>query len=265
MIKGFFKLFLSVVLTLLLFSCAYSPEIPLSAGSETAASTKESETALPATQAVQTQVPDTAADIKKSVHIMIDAGHGENDPGATVTYDGVTYKEKDINLSVSLFLRDELILRGYTVFLTREDDSSLLHGRDNIAEILKRRELALEKETDFYISLHCNYFAGAGRAYGPIVFYRGKAEYKAKEIAGILKNSIIEGMKEYPDTRECRATRDDDYAVLKTDSMPTLLFEMGFMTDKSDAMQLFDPEWQRALATAIADGIDTLYEEKYID
>ena len=247
------------------FSCAYLPESPVTDVIETEADTQPPETASPSETDVETQAPDTENEIKKSVNIMIDAGHGEIDPGAVVTYDGITYKEKDINLSVALLLRDELLLRGYTVFLVREDDTSLLHGWDNIEEIKERRAQALEKQTDFYISLHCNSFDGAGRAYGPIIFYREKVDYNAKDFAEILKAAIDGGMKDYPDTRECRVKRDDDYAVLKIESMPTLLFEMGFLTDESDAVQLFDKEWQRALACALANGIDALYEGKYID
>ena len=265
MIKKLFELFLLSFLLFSLFACAYIPQSPLPAKTETGEDTSPSETASVSTSSEETKAPDGTDERKKSVHIMIDAGHGEIDPGALATYDGVTYKEKDINLSVALLLREELLLRGYTVFLTREDDLSLLHGRDNIEEIKERRALALEKETDFYISLHCNSFDGASRAYGPIIFYREKVDYRAKKFAEILKDEISEGMKDYPDTRECRMTRDDDYAVLKTESMPTLLLEMGFLTDERDAMQLVDKEWQASLAKAIADGIDSMYEKKYID
>ena len=256
MMKKFFGFFIASVFVFLLFSCAYAPPSYLPLGSETV---------LPSVSEKETQAPDTQNENKKNVHIMIDAGHGGRDPGAIASYDGVTYREKDINLSISLLLREELLLRGYTVFFTREDDRLLLDGRDNIAEIKARRELALELETDLYISLHCNSFDGEARAYGPIVFYREKANYRARKFADILKNAITEGMKEHPDTRECRMKRDDDYAVLKTDSMPTLLFEMGFLTDRSDAMQLIDTEWQSALVRAIADGIDDMYDNKYID
>lgn len=256
MIKKLFGLFLVSAFAFLLLCCAYVPPSTLPLGSETE---------LPSVSGEDTQAPDTQDEKKKNVRIMIDAGHGERDPGAMATYDGVTYKEKDINLSVALLLRDELSVRGYTVFLTREDDLSMLNGRDNIAEIKARCERALELEADLYISLHCNSFEGDARAYGPIVFYRGKANYQAKEFAEILKSSVTEGMEGYPDTRECRVKRDDDYAVLKTDSMPTLLFEMGFITDRSDAMQLIDEQWQSALARAVADGIDVMYEKKYID
>ncbi|MBE6696027.1 MAG: N-acetylmuramoyl-L-alanine amidase [Ruminococcaceae bacterium] len=265
MIKKFFALLLTSFFAFSLLACAYIPPSPIPSESEAGPETQEKETSAPSETGADTQAPDTADEIKKGVHIMIDAGHGEIDPGAVVKYDGVTYKEKDINLSVALFLRDELALRGYTPSLIRENDESLLHGRDNIEEIKARRTLAVEKETDLYISLHCNSFDGAARAYGPIVFYREKVDYKAKVFAQTLKDSVTEGMKGYPDTRECRMTRDDDYAVLKTESMPTLLLEMGFLTDESDARQLFDAEWQRTLARAIADGIDTLYDKKYID
>jgi N-acetylmuramoyl-L-alanine amidase len=71
-------------------------------------------------------------------------------------------------------------------------------------------------------------------------------------------------MKAFPDTRACRVTRDDDYAVLKVDTMPSFIIEMGFMTDDNDLRLLIDEEWQKAMAMALADSVDSLYEKKYI-
>ncbi|MBQ5800488.1 MAG: N-acetylmuramoyl-L-alanine amidase, partial [Clostridia bacterium] len=172
--------------------------------------------------------------------------------------------EKNINLSVCLFLRDELIARGYTVELIREDDTSLLHGRDNIAEAVARRSMGKHVGADLYLSLHCNSFAGSARAYGPIVFYRGVGDYSPTEMANEIKETVTDTMKAFPDTRACRVTRDDDYAVLKVDTMPSFIIEMGFMTDDNDLRLLIDEEWQKAMAMALADSVDSLYEKKYI-
>jgi N-acetylmuramoyl-L-alanine amidase len=201
---------------------------------------------------------------KSGVVVMLDAGHGDIDPGTLATYSGTTYLEKNINLSVCLFLRDELISRGYTVELIREDDTSLLHGRDNIAEAVARRSMGKDVGADLYLSLHCNSFAGSARAYGPIVFYRGVGDYSPTEMANEIKETVTDTMKAFPDTRACRVTRDDDYAVLKVDTMPSFIIEMGFMTDDNDLRLLIDEEWQKAMAMALADSVDSLYEKKYI-
>ena len=65
--------------------------------------------------------------------------------------------------------------------------------------------------------------------------------------------------------RDARVVADPTYAVLSDKERAAVLLEMGFMTDESDARQLFSAEWQKALAKAVADGIDALYNEKYID
>lgn len=202
---------------------------------------------------------------KNDIIIMLDAGHGDIDPGSLGYVDGKTYFEKDINLSVCLMLRDELIKRGYTVEMIREDDSSLLHGRDNIKEAVARREKGSNVGADLYLSVHCNSYAGSARAYGPIVFYRGVGKYSPEKMANEIMAAITSRMKEFPDTRECRVIRDDDYAVLKIDTMPSFIIEMGFMTDDSDMRMLADTEWQSAMAKSLADGVDSLYEKKYIE
>ena len=202
---------------------------------------------------------------KNDIVVMLDAGHGDIDPGTLGYYGDATYFEKNINLSVCLFLRDELTARGYTVELIRESDTSLLHGRDNIAEAVARRRLGIEVGADLYLSVHCNSFAGSARAYGPIVFYRGVGDYSPEKMANEIKDTVTDAMKSFPDTRECRAKRDDDYAVLKEDTMPSFIIEMGFMTDESDLRMLIDEEWQKAMARALADSVDSLYEKKYIE
>lgn len=196
---------------------------------------------------------------------MIDAGHGEVDPGALGVCEGATYYEKDINLAASLILRDELLKRGYEVFMIREDDTSLLHGRDNIAEAVARRELGSSLDADIYLSIHCNSYAGQARAYGPIIFYNGKTDYNSEVFANELASAVTERTTSlFPSTRACRTIRDDDYAVLKIKNMPSFIFEMGFLTDEGDMLLLKDAEWQKAMALSIADGVDRLCEKKYI-
>ncbi len=219
----------------------------------------------PSVTTVAPSVTEPPENPKNDIVIMLDAGHGDIDPGSLGYVDGKTYFEKDINLSVCLILRDELIKRGYTVELIRDDDSSLLHGRDNIKEAVARRELGQNVGADLYLSIHCNSYAGSARAYGPIIFYRGAGKYSPEEMANEIKEAVTNRMKAFPDTRECRVIQDDDYAVLKVDSMPSFIVEMGFMTDDSDMKMLIDSKWQTAMAKSLADSVDSLYEKKYIE
>lgn len=257
-------IFFAIILCLLLASCSFIPPSSLPHVT-TPSSTGDETTTTPSAPSTTYDGPVVTVPSTKGVSVMIDAGHGEIDPGALGICEGTKYYEKDINLAVSLILRDELLKRGYEVFMIREDDTSLLHGRDNITEAVARRELGVSLEADLYISIHCNSYAGQARAYGPIIFYNGKANYNSEEFASELASAVTERTTAlFPSTRACRTIRDDDYAVLKIKSMPSFIFEMGFLTDEEDILLLKDAEWQRAMAISIADGVDRLCEKKYI-
>ena len=105
----------------------------------------------PSTDATTPTTPPTS----NNITVVLDAGHGENDPGAIIRKSGVEYQEKTINLSVALMLRDELVARGYTVLMIRDDDTSLLHGWDTQGEATARRVYGVDVGADIYVSLHC--------------------------------------------------------------------------------------------------------------
>ena len=210
------------------------------------------------------EIPPVTTVKTNGVLIMLDAGHGENDPGAAGKLDGVSYPEKEFNLDVCLRLKDELALRGYEVLCIRETDTSLLHGWDTQGEAVARRELGASRGVDLYISLHCNSFAGSGRAWGPIIFYNGTSQYKAEKMAKCLQKSLVSGFSDFPTTRACRLVDDGDYIVLKDKKMPSFLIEMGFLTDASDLSLFLSEDWRSAMAKAIADGVDELLEDDFI-
>ncbi len=241
---------------------------PLTPATTTAVTTTAATPTLTLEPSVSAVAPVTTAPITAAtpngITVMLDAGHGENDPGAVGIFDGVEYWEKGINLAVVLKLKDELVLRGYTVLTVRDDDISLLHGWDTQAEAVARRELGVSQGADIYVSLHCNSFSGSGRAWGPIIFYNGKGSYSPARAVGVLQEHITGGFAEYKNMRACRIVDDGDYIVLKNKNMPSFLIEMGFLTDESDLSMLIDGDWQTAMARAIADGIDELYAKKYI-
>ena len=193
--------------------------------------------------------------------IFIDAGHGGNDPGTKGETGGNTYYEKDINLSVSLLLEKELKARGFNVVMSRTTDKAV--------ELSERAPMAKKANADMFVSIHCNSFNG--RAYGPIVFYtdRPNIKYNKKSFANIFSNGFDNLKKMYPAMRASRVKGDselykDGYlAVLANEDIPSVLLEIGFMTDESDLKMMIDPSWQKALASKIADSVEQAYAKGF--
>ncbi len=86
---------------------------------------------------------------KDRIIICIDPGHGGAAAGFECTYDGAVVREKDLNLSIALKLRDELLeYENVDVIMTREDDTGI--------KIRPRVQSALDNQADYLISIHNN-------------------------------------------------------------------------------------------------------------
>ena len=90
---------------------------------------------------------------------MIDPGHGGIDSGSE--NEGIL--EKDINLEISLKLKQALLDKGYRVLMTRSDDTAL--------ELRERSDFANEAEADLFISLHQNCYSQDTSVSGIEVYY----------------------------------------------------------------------------------------------
>lgn len=224
-------------------------------------------TTPPKTESPPKPLPPPEDNHRKEILICLDAGHGLKDPGALGVLSGVTYYEKNLNLSVALLLRKNLAELGYSVLMIREGDTSLLGGSNYNAsykttdEALARRQFAKKKGAQLYLSIHCNAYAGEGRAFGPIVFYNGRADttYKAKSLAEVFSGEMSGLRAAFPATGAPRIREGNSYIVLKDTALPALLIELGFMTDSSDLTLLSRKDWQEACARRLATAVDKSY------
>ena len=124
------------------------------------------------------------AENKENKHIiLIDPGHGGIDGGAK-TKNGTI--EKDINLDISLKLREHLIEKGYEVYMTREDDKEL--DTKKVNDLTQRCKLKKETNCDIFISIHQNMFQQSS-CFGAQVWYSDN------ENSRLLAESIQESMK----------------------------------------------------------------------
>ena len=183
--------------------------------------------------------------------IVLDAGHGGKDEGAS----SGQIKESKLNLILVKKLEKELISRGATVYLTREDDNDLSTTTINRkrSDLYRRAEYINKISPDIYISLHLNSSPSPSWR-GLQIFYTNNNK-ENKEIALSLTNYLKEKLS---NTRE--AKKDSTYYMYKHIKSPGVLIEAGFISNPSDNYLLRDEKYQNKLITLIADSIENYYQ-----
>ena len=207
--------------------------------------------------------------------IVIDPGHGGKDPGA-VSKSGV--KEKTIALDVAKRLKKLLESKGsYRVYLTRETDVYI--------PLEKRTAFANEKEADIFISLHANAHKSR-RARGVETYYlslasdeearataaleNASAEKGIKDLNNILRHILrgakVEESRELARTvqsRLCHHTGSNDrgirrapFIVLIGAESPSILVEMGFMSNILDERLLCNSNYKEKIARALMEAVE---------
>ncbi|SFQ23955.1 N-acetylmuramoyl-L-alanine amidase [Salibacterium halotolerans] len=173
--------------------------------------------------------------------IVIDAGHGDHDPGAQ----GNGLIEKNVVLDVALQVQSKLDDEGVNVVMTRDDDTFVsLSGRVNIAE---------RSDADAFISIHAN--AASASANGAETFY--DSTYQARE-SRELSQAILDRLVQETDMGY-RRVADTGFYVIRNTTMPSTLVELGFLTNTRDANRMKQDGYDSKAAQAIVNGIEDYY------
>ncbi|HEY0901391.1 MAG TPA: N-acetylmuramoyl-L-alanine amidase, partial [Micavibrio sp.] len=219
--------------------------------------------------------------------IVIDAGHGGVDPGA-LGANGVA--EKHVTLNMAKTLKEQLEATGrYRVLLTREGDKYL--------KLYKRVEFARQNHADLFISLHADSIGKSNVAGASLYTLSDKAsdeqtalladrENRADLIAGMdldtsdeqvatilvdltmrdtmnqskfFANKLVNHMQNGNIKMLENPHRHAGFAVLKAPDTPSILVEMGFMSNPREAEQLTKPEYRRNFARTLVQGIDNYF------
>ena len=192
------------------------------------------------------------------MRIVVDAGHGGMDGGVSGKLTGV--KESDVNLAISLLLKEELTDMGFAVTLTRKTEAGLY---DTTAKGFKKRDMQRRKEIieqtkpALIISIHQNLYP-AKSARGGQVFYSKKNEGSkqfAQGIQGKLNALYAEqGVKG-------RKVTAGEYFMLECYPCPSVIVECGFLSNPSDERLLCSVSWRKRLAQEIAGGVLAYFGE----
>ncbi|MCC5614828.1 N-acetylmuramoyl-L-alanine amidase [Nostoc sp. CHAB 5836] len=171
--------------------------------------------------------------------IVLDPGHGGKESGAS----GPTgYLEKDVNLVVSKLLRDELVKRGATVVMTREDDREVSLG--------ERQAIISQEEPAIALSIHHNSLPDDGDAEKTKGFGTFWYQPQAHNLAIFLQNYVVKKLG-----KPSYGVFWNNLALTRPSAAPSVLLELGFMSNPDEFEQVMNLEEQKKMANAIAQGI----------
>lgn len=194
------------------------------------------------------------------ITVLIDAGHGGDDPGSVVE----EVKESEINLKIALYLKEILLKSGFDIIMTRSDENGLTLPEktqwNKIDDMAYRRKIIDSAPYDIMISIHQNYYADES-VRGSQVFYSSclsENEYLAEFIQTELKE-----ISKVPNKRQI--ARNDEYIVLKNNAKPSVLVECGFLSNSDERAILQTQSYQIETATAIYKGIYNYLSSDFSD
>jgi len=226
--------------------------------------------------------------------IVIDPGHGGIDPGA-ISRKGL--KEKDMVFSFSKVVRDILNKTGrYEVVMTRSIDSYI--------PLRKRVDLGRSKGADLFISIHADSLPGryANKVSGATVYTLSEQasdeeanDLAAKEnrsdiIAGValpaesddVTNILIDLAQRETNnlsigfadallaglsgkTKFSKKSRKyAGFRVLKAPDVPSVLIELGYMSNRNDVKRFRSPAWRKKVAAAVAGAVDSYFAKRLV-
>jgi N-acetylmuramoyl-L-alanine amidase len=218
--------------------------------------------------------------------VVIDPGHGGEDPG---TLGNGELEEKDIVLDIGMQVASMLETRGgYSVRMTRDGDYSV--------GLRRRKEVANSCGGDIFLSIHAN-SAPNRRARGTEIFYvspRGASDQAARELAdrenaadlvggvspdadddvlsilvdlkmsdSVDKSSDLAGLLAEELRRDkfsATTVKQAGFVVLKQLKMPSVLVEVGFLTNQSDVTKLKSSDYRGKYAACLAEAIDRYFD-----
>lgn len=192
---------------------------------------------------------------KKGYTVVLDAGHGSSDSGK-VGINGVL--EKDINLSISKKTKKYLEKKGICVIMTRNKDESLAEGENGnrkVQDMKARVKRINDTKPDLAVSIHQNSYHEES-IHGAQVFYYEHSESGEKD-ARILQEALL--AVDPDNTRQVKA--NTTYYLLKRTEVPILIVECGFLSNQEEAEKLASEDYQKELAKAIANGIESCLKD----
>jgi N-acetylmuramoyl-L-alanine amidase len=176
--------------------------------------------------------------------IVIDAGHGGKDPGASSN----KLNEKSVVLKVGKLVESKLKNAGAKVVMTRSNDTFLT--------LEQRTELAKKHYAEAFVSIHVN-AAGSSAAKGSEVYYDSSTNPNASE-SKLLASKIQANLVKDANMND-RGVRDQRFYVIRNNNVAAVLVELGFITNPDDFKKLSSDQYAELYAEAIYQGLVQYY------
>lgn len=186
---------------------------------------------------------------KKSICVVVDAGHGGTDPGKVGINDQL---EKEINLQIAQKLKMFLQAEGITVVMTREGDKGLYDenaSNKKVQDMKRRLEIIENADPVLVVSIHQNSYHEE-YVKGAQVFY-----YATSESSRYLAEIVQEQLKVLDPENKREAKGNDRYFLLKKTTKPIIIVECGFLSNREESEELSTPFYQEKVAWNIHMGI----------
>ncbi len=216
---------------------------------------------------------ETPAPVSKGILIAIDPGHQAfsvdmsgkepNAPGSSVMktkastgttgrFSGVA--EYELNLDISLLLRDALEELGYEVIMTREDNETAISNSE-------RAQLANNAGADICIRIHANGSDDSSVAGALAMVASAQNPYVGHlyEESRRLSDCVLLAYCEETGLRNRGVQITDTMTGLNWSQIPVMILEMGFMTNQSDDLNMADPAFRTTMVQGIVNGIEAYY------
>lgn len=177
----------------------------------------------------------TPAPAKSGKLIVLDPGHGGNDPGAAYGKN-----EKWYNLDIAKRVEAILTAKGVSVKMTRTTD--VFVGLD------ERAQMANDWNADLFVSIHNNAFFDKNTNGTMTFYYTGS--YKGKEYATIIQNDLLK----YLGSKDL-GVKSNTFVVIKKTKMPAVLVEIGCLTNEGERAKLDTEEYRQKAAESLAESI----------
>ncbi len=210
--------------------------------------------------------------------IVLDAGHGGNDPGAS---SATLLSEKDVTLDIEQRLHLLLARGGFEVVATRADDRFI--------PLRERAKVANSSDSDIFVSIHVNsvrnpishgvetYYLGAtsdpaltrlaadeNRASGYSLsdmrklldgIYADARRDESHRLADSIQQQLYGGLRNAEPGLQNWGVKRAPFIVLVATEMPAILAEVGCLSNDAEAAKLRQPEYRQKIAEALFEGI----------
>lgn len=197
--------------------------------------------------------PDESPPWRPQPIIVIDAGHGGKDAGAS-SADYPSYKEKTLNLSTAILVDHYLHRMGYRTTLTRDQDIFI--------PLQQRAQIANETNSNLFVSIHYNASPNIDASGVEVYYFDEKGERTTDSEK--LANSILEKVISETEAK-ARGARKGNFAVIRETKMPAVLVEGGFLTNPSERSKILNKNYRQRIAWGIAKGIDSYLKNQQLE